>query len=76
MTRNDDPLFEALGSLPESAPDPIRAARIRARCRRKILNRGRRRRMAMRVFDGAIAAALSAYLFSVLRAALPWAIRG
>ena len=66
----DDPLFDALRGLPEQAPDPRRRARVRAACHASIQRRVQRSQFAIRVLDGATAAALCAYLVSVLSAAL------
>lgn len=70
----DDPLFDALRALPERAPDPRRGARVRAACHASIQRRAKRNQFATRVLHGATAAALCAYLTSVLSAALRVAI--
>ena len=70
----DDPLFDALRALPGHAPDPCRGARVRAACHARIQRRVKRNQIAIRVLHGATAAALCAYLTSVLSAALRVAI--
>jgi hypothetical protein len=70
----DDPLFDALRALPEQAPDPCRGARVRSACHASIQRRVRRDQIAIRVLNSATAAALCAYLASVLSAALRVAI--
>jgi hypothetical protein len=69
-----DPLFDALQTLPEHAPGARREARIRAACHARIQRRAKRGRIATHVLQGAAAAALCAYLASVLSAALRVAI--
>ncbi len=71
---SDDPLFDALRGLPEQAPDPCRGARVRATCHASIQRRARRMPIGFRVLHGAAAAALCAYLASVLSAALRVAV--
>jgi hypothetical protein len=66
----DDPLFDALGTLPQYAPDARREAIVRAACHSRIQSRAKRQQIATRVLQGATAAALCAYLASVLSAAL------
>lgn len=66
----DDPLFDALQALPEHAPDTRREARVRAACHTRIQRRARRKQIATRLLQGATAAALCAYLVSVLSVAL------
>ena len=70
----DDPLFDALRALPEQAPDPRRGARVRAACHASIQRRAKRKQIAIRALHSATAAALCAYLASVLSAALSVAI--
>ncbi len=70
----DDTLFEALRALPQHAPDTRREVRVRAACHARIRGRAKRRQIATRVLQGATAAALCAYLASVLSAALQVAI--
>ena len=70
----DDPLFDALRALPEHAPDTRREARVRATCHTRIQRRAKRNQIATRLLQGATAAALCAYLASVLSAALRVAI--
>ncbi len=76
MNTSDDPFFEALRGLPDVRPDPRRTARTRALCRERILGRAKRKRVALRLFDAAAAAALGVYLVSVLQATLRLAIGG
>ena len=71
---SDDPLIDAIRALPEHTPDPRREARVRAACHARIARRARRKRLATLLLQGATAAALSAYLASVLSAALRVAI--
>lgn len=71
---NDDPLFEALQALSEHAPDRRREVRVRAICHARIQSRAKRRQIGTRLLQGATAAALCAYLASVLSAALRVAI--
>lgn len=71
---NDDPLFDALQALPEHAPAAHREARVRAACHARIQRRTKRAMIAARLLQGATAAALCAYLASVLSAALRVAI--
>ncbi len=70
----DDPVLDALRTLPEHAPDRRRESRVRAACHAKIERRARREQIATRILQGATAAALFAYLASVLSAALRVAI--
>jgi len=70
----DDPLFDALRALSEPAPDPRREARVRAACHTRIQRGAKRKQAATLVLQGATAAALCAYLASVLSAALRVAI--
>ena len=70
----DDPLFDALRVLAEHAPDPRRGARVLASCHAMMERRVRRKQIATRLLHGATAAALCAYLVSVLSAALGVAI--
>ena len=70
----NDPIFDALRGLPEHAPDPRRELRVRAACHARIQRRAKRNEIATRVLQGATAAALCAYLASVLSAALRVAI--
>lgn len=65
-----DPLFDALRALPEHSPDTRRGARVRATCRRRIQCRAQHRQIATRMLQGATAAAVCAYLASVISAAL------
>jgi hypothetical protein len=68
MSANDDPVFEALASLPPIAPDAEWESRVRARCHSAISRRSTlRRRVGRNLFNGALAAisgsaALCAYL--------------
>jgi hypothetical protein len=68
MSPNDDPIFEALASLPPIAPDSEWESCVRARCRSAISRRSTsRRRVGGKLFNGALAAisgaaALCAYL--------------
>ncbi len=70
----DDPLFDALRALPEHASDARREARVRVTCHARIQCRAKRRRIVTHILHGATAAALCAYLASVLSAALRLAI--
>ncbi len=70
----DDPLLNALRALPEHAPDRRRQSSVRAACHAKIERRAKRQQIATRILQGATAAALFAYLASVLSAALRVAI--
>jgi hypothetical protein len=63
MSRNDDPLFEdplfeALASLPPIAPDAEREMRVRARCHSAISRRCTLRQRTRRTASGAILAAV------------------
>ncbi len=71
---NDDPLWNALRALPEQPEDPRREARVRAVCHARVARRGRRRRIVAGVLQGATAAAMLAYLTSVLSVALRLAL--
>jgi hypothetical protein len=71
---NEDPLFDALKALTEHAPDPRREVRVRAACHARIQSRAKRKQIGTRLLQGATAAALCAYLASVLFAALRVAI--
>ena len=70
----DDPLFDALRALPQHAPDARREARVLPTCHARIQRRAKRKQIATHVLQGATAAALCAYLTSVLCAALRVAI--
>ena len=65
----DDPLFDALRALPGHVPDSRREASVRAACHTRIQRRTKRKQIATRLLHGATAAALCAYLASVLSAA-------
>jgi hypothetical protein len=66
-----DPLFRLLADLPQAAPDPDRAARIRSRCH-AVLARGRRspRRKSVQLTDAFLAGLGAAYLIEAARLAL------
>ncbi len=66
----DDPLWDALRALPAHTADPKREARLRAACHARIARRARRERIVAGVLQGATAAAMLAYLTSVLSFAL------
>jgi hypothetical protein len=66
----DDPLFDALRALADLPPDPRREARVRGTCHARIHRHVKHRRIATHVLHGATAAALCAYLASVLSSAL------
>ncbi len=66
----DDPLWDALRALPQHAEDPRREARVRAACRARIARCARRKRIVDGVLQGATAAAVLAYVTSVLSVAL------
>lgn len=69
-----DPLLEALRALPEHAPDTVREARVRAACHARIRRRAKRKQVADRALQAVTAAALCAYLASVLSAVLRIAV--
>ncbi len=66
----DDPLWDALRALPEHAQKPGRKTRVRAACHARIARRARRSRIVSGVLQGATAAAMLAYVTSVLSVAL------
>ena len=69
-----DPLFRLLADLPNAAPDPDRAARVRSRCH-AVLARGRRsHRKSVRLTDALLAGLGAAYLIEAVR--LAWFFSG
>lgn len=66
-----DPLFRMLANLPEAAPEPVLAARIRSRCHAALATRRvRRRSPGLRATDMLLASLSAAYLIETARQAL------
>ncbi len=63
MSLNDDPVFEALASLPPIVPDAGREARVRARCHAAISKRATLRGRVSKNLSGAVFAAVSGAAF-------------
>jgi len=79
----DDPLMDALASLPELSPSPRREHAVRARCHEELRRRAdrraraaQRRQLAGWCFDTAAGLGVCAYLAIVLQAALRLALGG
>jgi hypothetical protein len=69
-----DPLIRMLADLPQDQPDPVRSARVRARCHAALVRRGQtraRRQKSVRQLRNAMLGALGAiYLIETFRIAL------
>jgi hypothetical protein len=70
-----DPLLRMLADLPSADPDPLRGARVRARCRSQLERRQRSSREpshsgAARLWQPIIAGLSGIYLVEVIREAL------
>jgi hypothetical protein len=67
-----DRLFRMLTELPESAPDPVRAARVRSRCHAALARSRRTRRhpQRLRATDALLASLAAAYLIETVRQTL------
>lgn len=67
-----DRLFRMLAELPEAAPDPGRAARVRSRCHAALARSRRTRRgpHGLRATDALLASLAAAYLIETVRQAL------
>jgi len=59
MSPEDDPLFEALASLPSVAADAIWESRVRARCHSELSRRPTMRRRVGRNLSNAVLASIS-----------------